>query len=208
MYLKYNHINGLAECKMEKQNSPLEHGQRMEQTRGLFCMCNSGVHRCQSQHQYHFWRMSLMFKVYCMDKWAWQLSTKCCVIHEAMNFEPIACFCEWLSVLATKFHAAFHLGLHCLIKYLSRYAEWIGLKLTISSYMQLLDLLMPSLIWLFDGSTGLFFCSFCHAMSQLFDTAYICSLIQFIVCRSTGLSGSLQSLPKCSSVYEIYNNSW
>ena len=28
---------------MEKWNSQLEHGQPMEQTRGLFCMCNSGV---------------------------------------------------------------------------------------------------------------------------------------------------------------------
>ena len=30
-------------CKMEKQNSQLEHGQPMDQTRGLFCMCDSGV---------------------------------------------------------------------------------------------------------------------------------------------------------------------
>ena len=29
----------------------------MEQTRSLFCMCNSGVARYQSQQQYHFWRM-------------------------------------------------------------------------------------------------------------------------------------------------------
>ena len=35
---------------MEKRNSQLEHGQPMEQTRGLFCMCDSGVARCQSQH--------------------------------------------------------------------------------------------------------------------------------------------------------------
>ena len=26
----------------------------MEQTRGLFCTCDSGVARCQSQHQDHF----------------------------------------------------------------------------------------------------------------------------------------------------------
>ena len=39
---------------MEKWNSQLEHGQPMEQTRGLFCMCDSGVARCQSQHQYYF----------------------------------------------------------------------------------------------------------------------------------------------------------
>ena len=61
---------------MDKQNSQLEHGQPMEQTRGLFCMCDSGVARCQSQHQYHFWRMSSRFEVYCMGKCAWQLSIK------------------------------------------------------------------------------------------------------------------------------------
>ena len=50
---------------MEKQNSQLEHGQPMEQTRGLFCTCDSGVARCQSQHQYHFWRISSTFEAYC-----------------------------------------------------------------------------------------------------------------------------------------------
>ena len=49
---------------MEKGNSQPEHGQPMEQTRGLFCMCDSGVARCQSQHQYLFWRMSLMYEAY------------------------------------------------------------------------------------------------------------------------------------------------
>ena len=39
---------------MEKQNSQLEHEQPMEQTRGLFCTCFSGVARCQSQHQFLF----------------------------------------------------------------------------------------------------------------------------------------------------------
>ena len=34
---------------MEKRSSHLEHGQPMEQTRGLFCACDSGVVRCQSQ---------------------------------------------------------------------------------------------------------------------------------------------------------------
>ena len=32
-------------------------------SRGLFCMCDSGVARCQSQHQCHFWRMNLMLEV-------------------------------------------------------------------------------------------------------------------------------------------------
>ena len=30
---------------MEKRNSQLEHGQPMEQTRDLFCTCDSGVAR-------------------------------------------------------------------------------------------------------------------------------------------------------------------
>ena len=50
---------------MEKRNSQLEQGQSMEQTQGLFCMCDSGVARCQSQHQYHFWQMSSIFKANC-----------------------------------------------------------------------------------------------------------------------------------------------
>ena len=45
---------------MEKRNNQLEHGHPMEQTRGLFCTCDSGVARCQSQHQYHFLQMSKM----------------------------------------------------------------------------------------------------------------------------------------------------
>ena len=33
----------LLECKTNKLNSQLEHRQPMEQTRGLFCMCDLGV---------------------------------------------------------------------------------------------------------------------------------------------------------------------
>ena len=57
---------------MEKWNSQREHGQPMEQIRGLLCTCDSeggggvgGVARCQSQHHYHFWRMSAMFEACC-----------------------------------------------------------------------------------------------------------------------------------------------
>ena len=50
---------------MATRKSQLEHGQPMEQTRGMFCMCDSGVAPCQSQHQFHFWRMSVMFGAYC-----------------------------------------------------------------------------------------------------------------------------------------------
>ena len=50
---------------MEKRNSQLEHRQPMEQTRSLFCMCDSGVARCQTQHQCHFLGMKFMFEAYC-----------------------------------------------------------------------------------------------------------------------------------------------
>ena len=44
---------------MEKRNSQLEHGQPIEQTRGLSCTCDSGVARCQSQHQYRYGPVSM-----------------------------------------------------------------------------------------------------------------------------------------------------
>ena len=44
---------------MKKWNSQSEHGHQMEQTRGLFCTCKSGVARCQLQHQ---WRRNSMFE--------------------------------------------------------------------------------------------------------------------------------------------------
>ena len=58
----------LLECKMEKLNSKCEYGQPMEETRDLFCTCDSGVVCCQSQHQCHFWGMNLIFEAYCMGK--------------------------------------------------------------------------------------------------------------------------------------------
>ena len=61
---------------MEKRNSQLEHGQPMEQTRDFLCTCDSGVARCQSQHQCYFWRMNSMFEAYCTGKSAWQLLIK------------------------------------------------------------------------------------------------------------------------------------
>ena len=54
----------LSECKTEKRKSQCEHGQPMEQTRGLFCKWELGVARCQSQHKCHFWQMNLMFEAY------------------------------------------------------------------------------------------------------------------------------------------------
>ena len=47
---------------MEKQNSQCEHRQPLEQTRSLFCTCDSGVAHCQSQHQCHFWQINSMFE--------------------------------------------------------------------------------------------------------------------------------------------------
>ena len=70
---------------MEKLNSQLKYGQPMKQTRGLYCTCDSGVASWQSQHRYHFWRISSMFETYCTGKLAWQLSNKCCVNYEAIN---------------------------------------------------------------------------------------------------------------------------
>ena len=70
---------------MGKRNSQREHGQPKEQTTSLFCTCNSGEADCQSQHQYHIWRMNLMFEDNRTGKCAWQLSVKFCLVHEAMN---------------------------------------------------------------------------------------------------------------------------
>ena len=71
---------------MEKQNSQLEHGQPMEQTRGLFCTSDSGVARCQSQHQYHL-RMANEFDVRSVLHGQVSLAavSQSYVIHEAMN---------------------------------------------------------------------------------------------------------------------------
>ena len=45
---------------MEKRNSQLEHGQPMEQTRGLFYTCDSGVATVNQNPS-----MSSMFEGYC-----------------------------------------------------------------------------------------------------------------------------------------------
>ena len=47
---------------MEQQNSKCKHGQPIEQTRGLFCMCGSDVSRYQSQHQCHSGQINLMIE--------------------------------------------------------------------------------------------------------------------------------------------------
>ena len=56
---------------MEKWNIQLEHGQPMEQTRGLFCMCDSGwLARCSERTA----QASELAAV-----------NQICVVHEAMN---------------------------------------------------------------------------------------------------------------------------
>ena len=68
VYLICNRIYASVECKTEKRNSQCDHAHPMEQTRGLFCSCDFGVARCQSQQLCHFWRMNSMFEVYCTGK--------------------------------------------------------------------------------------------------------------------------------------------
>ena len=70
---------------MEKGNSQCEHGQPMEQTRSLFCTCDSGVAHFQSQHQYHFWRMSATVRSVLHGQVSLEAVNQICVIHEAMN---------------------------------------------------------------------------------------------------------------------------
>ena len=67
---------------MEKRNRQFVNGQPMEQTGGLFCTCDSGVARCQSQNQCHFWRMSLHVL---HGQVSLAAVNQICVIHEAMN---------------------------------------------------------------------------------------------------------------------------
>ena len=65
---------------MEKRNSQLEHGQPMEQSRGLFCTCDSGVAGCQSQHQNEFDVRSVLHRQVSLAA-----VNQIRVIHEAMN---------------------------------------------------------------------------------------------------------------------------
>ena len=70
---------------MEKQNSQLEQRQPMEPIRGLFCMCDSGVARCQSQHQCNFWRINLDVRSALHGQLSFTAVNQICAIHEAMN---------------------------------------------------------------------------------------------------------------------------
>ena len=59
----------------------------MEQTRGLFCTCDSGVARCQSQHKYNVSLLASEFDVRCVMHGQVSLAAvnQICVFHEAMN---------------------------------------------------------------------------------------------------------------------------
>ena len=70
---------------MEKRNSQREHGQPMEQTKGLFGTCDSGVTRCQSQHQCHLWRNEFDVRSVLHRQVSLAAVNQICVIHEVMN---------------------------------------------------------------------------------------------------------------------------
>ena len=57
----------LVECKTENRNSQSEHGQPMEQSNSMFCTCDSGMARFQSQHKFQFWRMNSMFEAWASE---------------------------------------------------------------------------------------------------------------------------------------------
>ena len=65
---------------MEKWNSQLEHRQLMEQTRGLFCTCDSGVTKPVSLLVNEFDVRSVLH-----GQVSLAAVNQICVIHEAMN---------------------------------------------------------------------------------------------------------------------------
>ena len=65
---------------MKKRNSQLEHRQPMEQTRGMFCMCDSGVAHCKSHLVNEFDVGSVLHQHVSLAA-----VNHTCVIHEAMN---------------------------------------------------------------------------------------------------------------------------
>ena len=79
LYFIFNGINGFVGVQNGKAEQP------KEQRRSLFCTCDWGVVRCQSQHQCDILAHEFDVKVNCTGKGAWQLSIKLCVVHEAMN---------------------------------------------------------------------------------------------------------------------------
>ena len=70
---------------MKKQNSQSEHRQPMEQTRGLFCMCDSGVAHCQSQKPVTLLANEFAVRSVLHGQVSLVAVNQICVIHEAMN---------------------------------------------------------------------------------------------------------------------------
>ena len=85
LYLYVIVLTVLSECKTEQRNSQREHEQPMEQTRGLFCTCNSYVACCQSQHQCHFLANEFDVLSVLHGQVSMTAVNQICVIYEAMN---------------------------------------------------------------------------------------------------------------------------
>ena len=70
---------------MEKQNSQLEHGQPMEQTRGLFCTRDSGVAFYQIRTLVSLLVNSYNVRSILSEEVSFAAVNQICVIHVAMN---------------------------------------------------------------------------------------------------------------------------
>ena len=98
MYLIFNRINGFVGVQNGKEEQPVwtltANGRK---SRSLFCMCNSGVACCQSQHQCHIWRMrTSMFEVNCTSQWAWLMSkSKKRLQNSKDSFKAWIFYIEW-----------------------------------------------------------------------------------------------------------------
>ena len=70
---------------MEKRNSQLEHGQPMEQTRSLFCMCNSGCGLLSITTPVPLLTNEFDVRSKLHEKMTLAAVNQSCVINEAMN---------------------------------------------------------------------------------------------------------------------------
>ena len=70
---------------MEKQNSQLENGQPMEQTRGLFCRCDSGVARWSITTPVSLLANEFDVRSVLQGQVSLAVVNQMCVIHEAMK---------------------------------------------------------------------------------------------------------------------------
>ena len=75
----------LSECKTEKRNTKLEHGQPMEQTRGLFCMCDSGCGSLSITTQVSLLANEFDVRRVVHGRVSLAAVNQICLIHEAMN---------------------------------------------------------------------------------------------------------------------------